>query len=163
VTAAPTRLLLGALAGLTATAAMTSVMNRLHARLPARERYPLPPREITAIVTGQPPERPRGATADLALAAHFAFGGAVGALGALLRTPAGPMAGALGGLAVWAVSYFGWVPLFGILRPAATHPPRRTALMIAAHLVWGVTAAVVLDELWRAREGMLAPGPARDA
>ena len=41
------RLIIGALAGLTATTAMTAAMRRLHRQLPARERYPLPPREIT--------------------------------------------------------------------------------------------------------------------
>jgi hypothetical protein len=41
------RLVLGGLAGITATTAMTAVMRRLHRKLPGAERYPLPPREIT--------------------------------------------------------------------------------------------------------------------
>jgi hypothetical protein len=44
---AGTRVLPGALAGFSATALMTALMWRLHRRLPAGERYPLPPREIT--------------------------------------------------------------------------------------------------------------------
>src|SRR5688572_13093277 len=40
------RLLIGAVAGFVGTMAMTAAMNRLHRRLPAREKYPLPPREI---------------------------------------------------------------------------------------------------------------------
>ena len=40
------RLLLGALAGIAGTFAMTSAARAMHRRLPAAERYPLPPREI---------------------------------------------------------------------------------------------------------------------
>ena len=45
--------------------------------------------------------------------------------------------GVVYGLTVWAGSYLGLLPAAGILRPAAEHPPRRTALMIAAHVLWG--------------------------
>lgn len=45
------RLLLGALAG---TVAMTAAMRAMRGRLPAPERYPLPPREI---IEGPVPER----------------------------------------------------------------------------------------------------------
>jgi hypothetical protein len=61
------------------------------------------------------------------------------------------------------VSYFGWVPLFEILRPAASHPLRRSALMAGAHAVWGVVTVATLVELSRARGGMFARGPALDA
>ncbi|MCA1636528.1 MAG: hypothetical protein LC802_23280 [Acidobacteria bacterium] len=50
-------------------------------------------------------------------------------------------------MAVWAGSYLGWLPAAGILRPATEHPPRRTALMIAAHVVWGVAAGLVVESL----------------
>jgi hypothetical protein len=158
-----TQLLLGALAGLVGTAAMTAVMDRAHRQLPAPERYPLPPREITGVLVGEESGREQDATGDLALAAHFGFGAAAGALLAGLRVPARPAPGALAGLVVWAVSYFGWVPLFRILRPAASHPIRRSRLMAAAHLVWGAVTALTLRELRRARAGMFAPGPALDS
>ncbi len=76
------------------------------------------------------------------LLAHFGMGTTAGALYGLLarRQPfAGPLAGAGFGLAVWAGNYLGLLPALGILRPATQHPPRRTALVIAAHLVWGVS------------------------
>ncbi len=66
------------------------------------------------------------------------------------------LAGAGFGLAVWAGSYLGWLPAAGILRPATEHPPRRVALMIAAHLVWGASAGLALGALsgaGRGREG----------
>lgn len=153
------RLLVGAIAGFVGTAAMTAAMRRMHGRLPAHERYPLPPREITETVA-----EPRGETTaeDLSLAAHFAFGAVTGSL---LGAPEGKMSlgrGLAGGLAVWTASYFGWVPAADILKSAHRHPLRRNALMIAAHLVWGATTALTARELARSRETMLADGPLRD-
>ena len=153
------RLLIGAIAGFVGTAVMTAAMRRMHARLPARERYPLPPREITEIVARPPNET---LAEDLSLAAHFGFGAAAGAL---LSTPEGDMPlrrGLIGGLGVWAASYLGWVPALGILRPAHRHPLRRNALMIAAHFVWGAATALTAKELAKSRETILADGPLMD-
>ena len=66
------------------------------------------------------------------------------------------------GLAVWTVSYFGWVPAANILRRASTHPFRRTALMIGAHVVWGACNAIVSRELERSRGSVLVDGPLLD-
>lgn len=155
------RLAFGAVSGLVAAAAMTSAMNRLHRRLPAPQRYPLSPREITERMAG-------GALAeadlrDVALAAHLAYGAVTGAvLGVPKRAP-GLAAGAGYGVLVWAVSYFGWIPAARVLVPADRHPARRNALMIAVHLVWGAVTALTLREFDRAKAGMLAEGPLRDA
>jgi hypothetical protein len=43
---------LGAVAGFAATVVMTAMMQSLHERLPAKERYPLAPRELTELVAG---------------------------------------------------------------------------------------------------------------
>lgn len=153
------RVLVGAIAGFVGTAAMTAAMRRLHRRLPHAERYPLPPREISEIVTA--PDGEAGAE-DLSLAAHFAFGAAAGSL---LGAPEGRMSlrrGLAGGLAVWTASYLGWVPAGRILEPAHRHPMRRNALMIAAHLVWGLSTALTARELAKSRETMLADGPLED-
>src|SRR6476646_2259433 len=101
-----TRLLYGGIAGFAATLAMTSVMARLHRRLPEKERYPLPPREITEQVTGGSDAGVR----DRAMAAHFLYGGACGAALAALRGKLGIAEGAAAGAAIWTGSYFGWVP-----------------------------------------------------
>jgi hypothetical protein len=158
-----TRLLLGAVAGVTGAAAMTACMARLHDRLPAAERYPLPPREITGVLAGGGRHERRAGLGDLAVIAHFGFGAAAGALLAAGRLPARPAVGALAGLGVWAGSYFGWAPLLRILGPVREHPPRRTGLMVAAHLVWGAVTAITLHELYHARAAMFAAGPLRDA
>src|SRR6185295_10736775 len=49
------RLAIGGIAGFVATMAMTSAMRRLHRQLPARERYPLTPREIVDSTLDPPP------------------------------------------------------------------------------------------------------------
>ena len=96
---------------------MTSAMRHLHKRLPGKERYPLPPREITDEVL----DPPAAVAPDLTLAAHFAYGAACGALLAAANPRIGPgrrrarrrrhLAGALYGLAP------------GLRRAEAGHPP----------------------------------------
>jgi hypothetical protein len=154
------RLLLGALAGLAGTAAMTAAMSRLHRRLPADEQYPLPPREITEVVAGS---QTNEALKDEAMAAHFAFGAGAGALVAVVRPAPTALTGAVAGVGVWAASYFGWAPALGILKPADKHPARRNALMVGVHLIWGAVTAATLRELTVARVTMLRAGPLRDA
>jgi len=146
--------LLGALAGLAATAPMTLAMKLMHERLPPHEQYPLPPREIAMEVAeeaGVKHELDEEERTGLTLAGHFAYGAACGAvyapLARALEDVPPPLTGAAFGLAVWAGSYLGWLPAAGILRPATEHPPRRTALMITAHLVWGTSIAITQNKL----------------
>ena len=148
------RILLGALAGLAATAPMTLAMKLMHEQLPRGERYPLPPRQVTegvaekAGVNEQLGEEERRAATWVS---HFAYGTACGALyGALSggRADERPVLAGVGfGLAVWAGSYLGWLPAAGIISPATEHPARRNALMIGAHVVWGATTGIVLEGL----------------
>jgi len=154
------RILLGALAGLAATAPMTLAMKLMHEQLPRDEQYPLPPRQVTegmaekAGVNEHLDEEEREAAT---WASHFAYGAACGALyGALSgeRVDGHPVLAGVGfGVAVWAGSYLGWLPAAGIIRPATEHPPRRTALMIAAHVVWGATTGVAVERLSGRRRG----------
>ncbi|HYY93365.1 MAG TPA: DUF6789 family protein [Pyrinomonadaceae bacterium] len=150
------RILLGALAGLAATVPMTLAMKLMHEALPRHEQYPLPPRQVLegmaekAGVNEQMDEEDREAATWVS---HFAYGMACGALyGALsegldsLDVPPA-LAGVGFSLAVWAGSYLGWLPAAGIISPATEHPPRRNALMIAAHVVWGVSAGMMVDKL----------------
>src|SRR6476469_6557592 len=70
-------------------------------------------------------QRPTAAASLVAPVSHLGFGAAGGLLYALLRrlVPDAPggMLGVAFGLAVWAVSYVGWIPALGILlRPGAT-------------------------------------------
>jgi uncharacterized membrane protein YagU involved in acid resistance len=137
------KFLVGAVAGLGATVPMTAAMEVMHSMLPEEEQYPLAPRIITmkaaeeVDLKGEMNETER---TTATLVSHFAYGACVGALYAPLKEkiPLSPVvAGACYGLAVWAGSYLGLLPALGVLSPATEHPVRRTALMIAAHLVWG--------------------------
>ncbi|MDB5340191.1 MAG: hypothetical protein JWN70_5810 [Planctomycetaceae bacterium] len=135
----------GTLSGLLATIPMTLVMEGLRRNLPVHERYPLPPRLIMASVTAQTGARvylTNEQEEELAWCAHYLFGALMGAVyGAITpRTASHPFArGALFGCCVWAASYQGWLPALGILPAATHHPTRRVLLMIAAHVIWGVT------------------------
>jgi hypothetical protein len=153
------RLVLGAICGVVATGPMSVAMVLLHRRLPARERYPLPPREITTKAVEQVVETNEinpSTRSALTWLAHFGYGGAAGAIYAEAerRLPGGAAArGPLFGLVLWAVSYLGLLPGLRILVAATEHPLRRNALMIAAHLIWGwvlaMTYQVLFSDLWR--------------
>lgn len=161
---ATNRLLLGALAGIAATCAMTAAARAMHRRLPAAERYPLPPREIMeGVLPGNSRRFAEEHERQVAtLAAHFGYGAATGALYALVRPRGGIPSGAAYGLLVWIVSYFGIMPGLRILRLAHDHPLRRNALMIAAHLVWGSTLASTLSDLEAAEQEIFAGDVAPD-
>ena len=62
-----------------------------------------------------------------------------------------------------AAAYMGWIPAFGLLRPATDHPNRRNLLMLGAHFAWGWSTAAGMRELGRARTTVFAAGPAADA
>jgi uncharacterized membrane protein YagU involved in acid resistance len=133
---------------------MSVVMVLLHRRLPNRERYPLPPREITTKAVEQvaePDEINPATRSALTWLAHFGYGGAAGALyaEAAQRLPGGvAVRGPLFGLLVWMVSYLGVLPGLRVLTPATEHPLRRSALMIVAHLVWGWVLATIYEVLF---------------
>jgi hypothetical protein len=140
------RAAIGFVSGVVATGPMTAAMLAWHRRLPPSERYSLPPGEIVAKIaeeTGTEDMREETRSAATMLA-HYGYGGAAGAVYALLdeRIAGGPVAKGLGfGAFLWLVSYLGLLPGAGILEPATRHPARRNALMIAAHAVWGVALA----------------------
>jgi len=152
-------ILAGAIAGFVGTFPMTAVMELLHRRLPWWQRYPLPPSQIVgrlAVAVGLRQHMDRSEHSITTVIAHFGYGAAAGALYAPLayRSPLpAPFKGAVAGLIVWGCSYLGLLPSLGILPPATKHPRRRTALMIAAHLMWGVATGVVADRIWSRFEG----------
>ncbi|RUW89930.1 hypothetical protein EOA19_22970 [Mesorhizobium sp. M7A.F.Ca.US.010.02.1.1] len=127
--------MLGALAGLAATMAMTSAMRRFHGLLNGTNRYPLPLREIVDRMNSGRDERQ----------ARTNSGAMTGAVFALLPRHRG--SGILYGLGVWTASYLGWIPAARILAPAWRHPAERNLLMIAVHIVWGTVLAKSLSEL----------------
>jgi hypothetical protein len=141
-------LMIGAAAGATATVPMTMVMEKLHELLPGEPAAPLPPREITESVAekaGLAATLDEPQMENLTLASHIGYGAACGAVLGLIaprNTAAAVGVGALFGLAVWAGSYKGWLPALNVRHDAKYDPPARSALMIAAHLVWGAAAGL---------------------
>ncbi|MFL6767391.1 MAG: hypothetical protein ACJ8FH_01770 [Sphingomicrobium sp.] len=141
-----------------ATAPMTAAMRRLHRLLARKDRYPLPPREITSSVV---PELPQPWARDTAMAAHFAYGALCGAALAVPARKPSLAFGIAGGIGIWLGSYMGWIPAFRILKPATRHPAPRNALMILSHAVWGSAYALVHAEIIES-QAIMAGGPLKD-
>jgi hypothetical protein len=149
-----TNLIAGAVAGLLASLPMSFSMNLMHRMLPEAEKYPLPPREITLAASERVGlgklvrEDPLKTVATGA--GHFAYGSLGGAayaqLSKQLPFPT-VIKGLIFALAYWAVGYLGWIPAAGLLSPATRHPPKRTALTITAHLVYGCLTAILFNAL----------------
>jgi uncharacterized membrane protein YagU involved in acid resistance len=141
--------LAGAAAGVAATVPMTMVMETLHQRLQGEVQRPLPPREIAeaiAVKFGVHGDLSERDMQNLTLALHVgyaAFTGAVFSMLAPRRTTTGAAVGTLFGLGVWATSYLGWLPVWGVRQPITYDPVARTGLMIAAHAAWGAAAGVI--------------------
>ena len=130
----------GALAGGIATVAMSGVM-LAGGQLVGRQPPEAIVEQAVSRTTGTPP--PRDVTRLLAAAAHLGFGAALGAAYALLprRVP-----GVAVSLAVWALSYEGWVPALGALPRASRDEPGRPAVMVAAHVVHGAVMQALAPE-----------------
>jgi putative membrane protein len=155
----------GAAAGLIATAPMTLFMIAAHRLLPRRQRYELPPATITGKLMRRSGLWSRFATARPAeaLPNHFAYGASVGAAYRSLD-PEGPdtaFGGVAYALSVWAASYLGWLPAAGLHRSAMNDTAERNALMIAAHVVWGLSFAAILRQLDAPMATSAAEPPAR--
>jgi hypothetical protein len=126
--------------GAIATAAMSAVMI-------AGDRVGLlgepPPTTVArAALREAGVDRPSDAAGVVAPLAHLWFGAQGGvAFGVIRRfVPGvpGPILGVLFGLGVYGVSYKGWIPALGILPPPEDDRPGRPAVMIVAHVVYGL-------------------------
>jgi uncharacterized membrane protein YagU involved in acid resistance len=154
----PARLLVGSFAGLAATGPMTAVMDALYRAAPPDDGRPLPPREITmqaADAVGVEDDLSEDEKTGLTMLAHYSYGAGAGAVYGVLapHLPRNPTATGIGfGLAVWAVSYVGWLPALRILPPPHREEAERTGIMIAAHVVWGAALGVLTGLLLRGED-----------
>ena len=142
----------GMLAGIAATVPMTILMETLHKKLPRSQRYPLPPREITASAAeaaGVLDRMSRSQLRSATLLSHFGYGAATGAIygGCVRQLMPGAAGSVTYSLAVWAGSYLGWLPAAGLFRGADREPVARNALMIAAHVVWGLALCAGIESI----------------
>jgi len=148
--ATSTDVLIGAGAGLIATIPMTMAMEGLHLVLPGEPDSPFPPREIIEGLyehLGADDDIEDEHLGQMTFLLHYAYGGIAGAMFPFVaprRLPAAIGAGVVYGLAVWSGSYRGLLPATGVRHHARHDTARRTAMMIAAHVVWGATLGLVL-------------------
>jgi uncharacterized membrane protein YagU involved in acid resistance len=151
----------GAAAGFVATAVKTAYLISRYRKLPLRSRYPLPPGEIVAELGRKARLHPTEAEHQAAtLLAHFSYGTTAGALYGVTRQhlPLPPVAAGMAyGAAVWAGSYFVMLPALRLLRSAGDHPPARSRLMLAGHLVWGTALGWLYEETSRPRSLRATP------
>ena len=117
----------------------------------------LPPRRITEATIAAVPKVE--ATSEetinaLSVGAPLGFGAAAGALFAVgyrisrWARPA-PLGGMIFGLAVWAVSYVGWIPALGIMPPHQRDRPGRAESMVLAHMVYGLVLGTLVSRFLR--------------
>ncbi|HEX7126502.1 MAG TPA: DUF6789 family protein [Thermodesulfobacteriota bacterium] len=144
-------LLLGGVAGVIGTAAMSALL--VIART-AGFMESTPPRRITERIARQSgTDRVLSGPAFEAswVAAHVGYGAVCGALYALAsgRPPASPVpAGLVFGGLVWAGSYLGILPALGIYDgPDGEESPATTATMVSAHAVYGVATALARERI----------------
>lgn len=90
----------------------------------------------------------------VAVAAHFAYGVAGGAIYASFQPKRpGVTTGLAYGALVWAAGYEGWLPAMGILPPAHRDKPGRALTMLAAHLLYGGVLGKTFERLAPAPPG----------
>lgn len=125
-----------------ATVAMSMPM-LLARRLGLIDRQP--PQEVTQRLVMVGGRRLAGPSLALATAAaHLSLGGLLGSAYVVVRGRVGPSGnrawlGALYGILVWALAYPGILPRAGLVRGSRAAGPQRDVVMLAAHLVFGVT------------------------
>lgn len=143
----------GIWSGLLATGPMTLAMFRMQRALPEKEKSPLPPATLTSQITGAfgvDQHLPAQIRPDATMISHFAYGAACGVLYSWLerKNQMAPLAkGSLFGIGVWAASYLGWIPVFGLRASGYKMPIRRNGLMLLAHLVWGASLGFAANEM----------------
>ena len=141
----------GAWAGLLATGPMTLGFFAFQDSMPKSERSPLPPATLTKQIIGS--NNP-----DITMASHFGYGLATGVLYSLFtkRDTAHPLLrGTTFGLGVWAASYLGWIPMFGLRARAPNLTPERNAMMIVSHAIWGLALGMADYHLQKSGNEML--------
>ncbi|MET8159298.1 hypothetical protein ABZT47_23255 [Sphaerisporangium sp. NPDC005289] len=148
----------GAVSGTIATAAHTVVM--MTGSRAGRSWKPPPKHIVRAVLPGSK-HRPKHGENVLATVAHVGFGAAAGGLFAIPFRRRRPRVaeGMAYGLAIWLVSYQGWVPGLGAMPPAHRDRPDRQAVLAAAHVTYGAALVLALNALRRDEGRPAETGP----
>ncbi len=143
--------LVGAVAGSLGTVPMTLFMLAAHRLLPGWQKYALPPEKLTQEVTERANiELDKPQLLGASLVAHLGYGASMGSLYNMFARKvelSAVVKGVVFGVAVWAASYLGWLPAANFSEAASEEPTKRNVLMIGAHIIWGVTTALMIDQI----------------
>jgi uncharacterized membrane protein YagU involved in acid resistance len=147
----------GAFAGFLATVPMTVLMGILFQILPRPDQYPLPPWQGTrkilvesAEAAGKEEQVDNEKVTVTTAFTHFGYGAASGVAYALTanRARLHPVwKGLLAGLGLWTLSYGGYLPALGILRPITQRSTGRNLVMLVSNLAWGLFTALLLNRM----------------
>jgi hypothetical protein len=145
----PVRLLAGAVAGLAGTFVLQGLLAGSRRWVP--ETLPPLRRDPAEFMVEQAesalPEAQRGQVPPKGKTAaekglQVGYGATFGLLYGLVASEQNPLlAGAILGLATWAVGYLGWLPATGLMPPVTRQEPRQVAGPIATHLGYGIATA----------------------
>lgn len=150
-------LIRGAIAGAAGTAVMTLMMKQVASRVMPADMLPdeFAPKRVVEWAeeqAGEPNALTDSQEQAAAMGAHFGYGSGSGAVYGLLRetlindVPA-PVAGVIFGVAVWAVSFQGWMPALGVQEATTDQPPRKWPAPIMMHMVYGASTALAYEAL----------------
>jgi uncharacterized membrane protein YagU involved in acid resistance len=138
------RPVVGAVAGVVATGAMSAWQAAGQLSGPYGEQPPKRLVRTAARRLGLPARRHGPVTWPVTAAAHLGFGAACGAVYATVVSRSTVGYGSAFGLAVWAVSYPGWIPAVGVLPPPHRDNPRRAWTMLIGHVVYGAVLGALV-------------------
>lgn len=129
--------------GFMATLPMTAFMLSLLKELPFGEKKSAPPEQITKEALKKANLAPKTFLTKLtSVFTHFGFGSFAAFPYGMIKSrgPKNPLLkGSLYGLGVWAANYLVMLPLFKYPANAYRMSKKRNLVMIASHVVWGIS------------------------
>ena len=153
----PVRLLAGAAAGLAGTFVLQGLLagsgRWAPDTLPPIRRDPaefMVEQAESAVPAARRPALPPAGKAAAEKGLQLGYGTTFGVLYGLAAGAGNPLlAGAVLGLATWAVGYLGWLPATGLMPPVTRQEPARVAGPIATHVGYGLATAAAYRWLSR--------------
>lgn len=150
----------GALAGIAGGLAMAGMMFKVAPKVVPADMLsdgfvPKKAVEWAEAQVGRPNALTDEQAQKVAMAVHLGYSALGGALYGLARQKLEqkeehiplPVAGALFGLAVWALSFEGWLPAVGIMKRTTDKPVKKWPAPIMGHLVYGTATALAFEAL----------------
>jgi hypothetical protein len=146
----PTRIALGAVAGVAGTMVMQAMMMTSGKFLP-ESKPPIKQDPGKFMLDKVPIDLPESVRPLAEKSLHLGYGMTSGAIYGALRARRGSAVfdGALLGIGVWAAGYLGWLPATGLMPPVHQHEPQQIAVPIVQHALFGVAVAAAYDGLMR--------------